>query len=77
MAKRERHLRCDEALENVTNRREHKHVNNTLNVRLQHIIHHVGVSHHIHGVGRLYLLVEVTLLVSAVVSLAILDSILR
>ena len=77
VAKGEWHLGCDEALENVTNRCEHKHVDDTLNIGLQHIVHHVRISHHIHWVGGLYLFVQVTLLLSAVVSLAILDGILR
>ena len=57
--KREGNLGSDEALENATNGREHKHMEHALHVLLQHRVHHVGVLHHVHWVGTSHRAIEV------------------
>ena len=59
VAKRERYLCCDETLEYATDASEHDDVDDTLNVLLQHLVHHVRVVHHVHRVGRLDLSVQI------------------
>ena len=55
VTKREGYLRSDETLEHATDASEHDDMDDTLNVLLEHIVHHVGVLHHVHGTGRLNL----------------------
>jgi len=57
----ERNLSCNETLEDVSDTSEHEHVNDTLNVLLQHRVHHVWVGHHVHWVRGSNLLVEIAI----------------
>ena len=50
VAERERHLCRDKTLENATNSLEHKHVDDTVQVLFDHVVHHVWVLHHVHWV---------------------------
>ena len=51
VAEGEGHLRRDKTLENATNSLEHEHVDDTVQVLLDHVVHHVRVLHHVHRVG--------------------------
>ena len=61
MAERERNLSSDETLEDASNKTEHHHLYDTLDILAKHLVHHIGVRHHVHGVGSFYLAVEVAI----------------
>lgn len=66
----------DESTEDFSDHSEHRHVDDSLDVLLEHAAHHVGVLHKVHLVLRLDLLVEVALLLVAVESLSQSDGVL-
>jgi hypothetical protein len=49
--KRERHLSSNKSLKNAANTLESHHINDRLKILLQHLVHHVRVTHHIHATG--------------------------
>ena len=61
MTEWEGNLGCDETLEDVSDCLKHNHVDDSVNLLLKHIVHHVWVCHHVHGIGCSYFFVEISI----------------
>ena len=57
-------------MENATNSLEHEHVDDTVQVLFDHVVHHVWVLHHVHRVrcGNLSIQIAITFLAEELLS---------
>lgn len=59
------HLCADKTLKNAANYTKHHHLYDSLDVLAKHLVHHIGVSHHVHRICSLNFFVEVTIVIVA------------
>jgi len=70
LTEREWDLSDDEAREETSHHCEEEHIEHALYILLHHVSHHVRVTHHGERIGACNFLIEISILFTAVVSLA-------